>query len=97
MIKKLLKGGLVAGLLFLAACSPKTEYTNALPKDASVVVAMELDGMAQKAGLNGPEGEKVVNKLKGFLKGGLQGDAAQLAERIVGQPSESGLSFDDKG
>ena len=96
MIKKLLKGGLVAGLLFLAACSPKTEYTHALPKDASVVVAMELDEMAQKAGLNGPEGEKIVNKLKGFLKGGLQGDAAQLAERIVGQPSESGLSFNDK-
>jgi len=26
----------------------------------------------------------------------LQGEAAQLADRIIGQPSESGLSFDDK-
>lgn len=96
MIKKLLKNTFVVSLLLLAACSPKTEYTNALPKNASVVIAFELDGMAQKAGLNTSEGEKVVNKLKGFLKGGLQGDAAHLAERIVGQPSESGLSFDDK-
>lgn len=96
MIKKLLKITFVVSLLLLAACSPKTEYTNALPKDASVVVAFELDEMAKKAGLNGAEGQKVVGKLKGLLKGGLQGEAAQLAERIVDQPAESGLSFEDK-
>ena len=96
MIKKLLKSTLMASLLFLAACSPKTEYTHALPKNASMVVALELDEIAQKAGLNGQGGEVVVNKLKSLLKGGLQGEAAQLAERIIDQPSESGLSFDDK-
>ena len=86
----------LAGLMFLASCSSKTEYTHALPKDASVVVALELDEMARKAGLDSSEGKPVVNKLKGFLKGGLQGDAAQLAERIIDKPSESGLSFDEK-
>ena len=96
MIKKLLKSTFVASLLFLAACSPKTEYTHALPKNASMVVALELDDMAQKAGLNGQGGEVVVKKLKSLLKGGLQGEAAQLAERIIDQPSESGLSFEDK-
>jgi len=96
MIKKLLKTTLVVSLLLLASCSPKTEYTHALPKNASVVVAMELDEMARKAGLNESGGEKVVMKLKTLLKGGLQGEAAQLADRIIGQPSESGLSFDDK-
>lgn len=96
MIRKMMKTAALVGLMFLAACSPKTEYTHALPKDASVVVALELDEMARKAGLNGENGQKVVGKLKGFLKGGLQGDAAQLAERIVESPSESGLSFDDK-
>ena len=96
MIKKLLKSTFVASLLYLAACSPKTEYTHALPKNASMVVALELDEMAQKAGLNGEGGEVVVNKLKSLLKGGLQGEAAQLAERIIEQPSESGLSFEDK-
>ena len=96
MIKKLLKTTLVVSLLLFASCSPKTEYTHALPKNASVVVAMELDEMAQKAGLNESGGEKVVMKLKTLLKGGLQGEAAQLADRIIEQPSESGLSFDDK-
>ena len=96
MIKKILRATLVVGVILLSSCSPKTEYTHALPKNASVVVGMELDRMADKAGLNGEEGEKVVNKLKALMKGGLQGDAAQLAERIIEQPSESGLSFDDK-
>ena len=85
-----------AALLLLAACSPQTEYTHAIPKNASVVMGMELDEMATKAGLNGATGEKVVAKLKTLVKGGLQGDAAQLAERIIEQPAESGLSFDDK-
>ena len=96
MIRKLLKGSVVAVMLFLAACSPKSEYTNAIPKNASVVVSMELDEMARKAGLEGKSGESVSRKLKALLKGGLQGDAARLAERIIDQPSESGISFDDK-
>ena len=87
---------MLAALLLLAACSPQTEYTHAIPKNASVVMGMELDEMATKAGLNGATGEKVVAKLKTLVKGGLQGDAAQLAERIIEQPAESGLSFDDK-
>ena len=96
MSKKIFNNLLLIGILFLASCSPKTEYTHVLPKNASIVVGMELDQMANKAGLNGSEGEKVVKKLKTLMKGGLQGDAAQLAERIIDQPSESGLSFDDK-
>ena len=96
MIKKLLRTGMLAALLLLAACSPQTEYTHAIPKNASVVMGMELDEMATKAGLNGATGEKVVAKLKTLVKGGLQGDAAQLAERIIEHPAESGLSFDDK-
>lgn len=96
MSKKIFNNLLFIGILFLASCSPKTEYTHALPKNASIVVGMELDQMANKAGLNGSEGEKVIKKLKTLMKGGLQGDAAQLAERIIDQPSESGLSFDDK-
>lgn len=82
--------------MLLAACSPQTEYTHAIPKNASVVMGMEWDEMAKKAGLDGASGEKAVAKLKTLVKGGLQGDAAQLAERIIDQPSESGLSFDDK-
>lgn len=96
MIKKLIKPSLLSVLLAFAACSPQTEYTHAIPKNASVVMGMELDAMASKARLDGKDGGKAVEKLKTLVKGGLQGDAAQLAERIIDNPSESGLSFDDK-
>ena len=95
-IRKIWKAGTLAALLLLSACTPKSEYTNALPKDASMVVAMELDAMARKAGLNGATGEKAIAKLKGLVKGGLQGEAARLAERIIERPSETGLDFDEK-
>lgn len=96
MIKKLLSVVMTVGLILLAACSPKTEYTHAIPKNASIVVGMELDEMARKAGLDGTTADKAIEKLKALIKGGLQGDAAQLAERIIEQPSESGISFENK-
>ena len=96
MIKKLIRTSTWVALMLLASCTPKTEYTHAIPKNASVVMGMELDDMARKAGLGEASGQKVVGKLKSLLKGGLQGEAAQLAERIIDNPSESGLSFDDK-
>lgn len=95
-VKKLYNVAALIGLMLLAACSPKTEYTHALPKDASVVVGLELDEMAEKAGLSGEPGKKVVDKLTALMKSGLKGDASRLAERIINRPSESGLSFDEK-
>lgn len=83
-------------LLLLASCSPKTEYTNALPKDASAVVAVDLQAMTQKAGLEGEGSRKLTDKLTALLKGGLEGDAAKLAEKIVNEPAESGLDFTRK-
>lgn len=83
-------------LLVLSACAPQTEYTNALPKDAAVMMAVDLPSMALKAGLDGDAGEEVSDKLADFLKGGLEGEAAKLAERLVKSPSESGLSLNHK-
>ena len=96
MIKKLIKIGMMACVIFFTACTSKTEYTDAIPKNAAVVMGLELDNMSQKAGLNGEEGKVMVGKLKNLLKGGLHGDAAQLAERMIEHPSESGLSLEDK-
>lgn len=96
MIRKIWRAGCLATLMFLASCGTKSEYTHALPKNASMVTAMEVDAMARKAGLNGKEGEGIAKRLKALLKDGLQHDAAQLAGRLVDDPSESGLSLDDK-
>ena len=80
-------------LLLLASCSPKSEYTHALPKNASLVVAVDWGMLADKAQLQGKEGVNLTDKLVALLQGGLEGEAARLAEKIVKKPSESGLNF----
>lgn len=96
MKKTILGLALLAVIVLLASCSPKSEYTNAIPKDAALVMSFDFKTMAEKSGINGKEGEKVVAKLTDALKSGLEGEAYKTAEKIIRQPSESGLSFTDK-
>ena len=87
---------LVAIVLLMASCSSKSEYANAIPKDAAMVMSFDFKTMAEKSGINGKGGEKVVAKLTDALKSGLEGEAYKTAEKIIQNPSESGLSFTDK-
>ena len=87
---------LVAIMLLMASCSSKSEYANAIPKDAAMVMSFDFKTMAEKSGINGKGGEKVVAKLTDALKSGLEGEAYKTAEKIIKSPSESGLSFTDK-
>ena len=84
---------LVAIVLLMASCSSESEYANAIPKDASMVMSFDFKTMAEKSGINGKGGEKVVAKLTDALKSGLEGEAYKTAEKIIQNPSESGLSF----
>ena len=83
-------------MAFLASCSESSEYTNAIPKDAAMVVSLDFKSMAQKSGINGKEGESVVTKLTDVLKSGLEGEAYATAEKIVKNPAETGLSLTDR-
>ena len=87
---------LVAIVLLMASCSSESEYANAIPKDAAMVMSFDFKTMAEKSGINGKGGEKVVAKLTDALKSGLEGEAYKIAEKIIQNPSESGLSFTDK-
>ena len=44
-------------IVFLAACSKTSEYTNVIPADASVVASINLKSLASKAGLDDKENE----------------------------------------
>ena len=83
-------------MCLLASCSSKSEYTHVLPKDAALVMSFDFKTMAEKSGISGQGGEKVIAKLTDALKSGLEGEAYKTAEKIIQQPSESGLSFTDK-
>lgn len=95
-MKRIVRMVMGAVVVILTACTPQTEYTHALPKDASVVVAFDVETMAGKAGLNGKGKNALTEKVIGLVKSGLEGDAGKLAEKVVRDPSESGLSLEDK-
>ena len=58
-----------------------------------MVISFDFKTMAEKSGINGKGGEKVVAKLTDALKSGLEGEAYKTAEKIIQNPSESGLSL----
>ncbi len=73
---------LVAIMLLMASCSSESEYANAIPKDAAMVMSFDFKTMAEKSGINGKGGEKVVAKLTDALKSGLEGEAIKLPRRL---------------
>lgn len=96
-MKKTVWGLILLAVVWLAAsCSSSSDYVDVLPKDASVVASLDLQSIAEKGGINDKEGEKIVAQLTEAWKSGLEGEAYQVAERLMKQPSESGLSFTDK-
>lgn len=93
MVKKMISQLSVLAVLivFLAACSKQSEYTNAIPADASVVISMNLKSLIGKAGLDSKENEAAKQKLLDALKGGMNAAAYQQLEKIIKTPSASGL------
>lgn len=85
-------GYLVVAALFVTSCQKGNEYEQALPKDAAVVVSADLASMADKSGLGGDEGKDALNRLSDALKSGMKG-SEQLIDKIVKDPSESGLDL----
>ena len=55
-------------MVFFAACSKQTEYTNVIPADATAVASIDLKSLANKAGMNDKENEAAKQKLLEALK-----------------------------
>ena len=55
-------------IVFLAACSKTSEYTNVIPADASVVASINLKSLASKAGLDDKENEAAKQKVLEALR-----------------------------
>ena len=86
-------GGLALGLTFLlASCGEKNPYTNALPKDAAMVISMDLKAMAEKSGMD----KQVQQSVGTMMKSSLKGTADALVDKIVDNPEESGLRLTDR-
>lgn len=96
MVKKMISRLSVLAVLivFLAACSKTSEYTNVIPADASVVASINLKSLASKAGLDDKENEAAKQKILEALKSGMNAATFQQLEKIMKNPSESGIDVE---
>ena len=78
-------------IVFLAACSKQTEYTNVIPADATAVASIDLKSLANKAGMNDKENEAAKQKLLEAMKSGMNAATFQQLEKVINTPGASGL------
>ena len=78
-------------IVFLAACSKQTEYTNVIPADATAVASIDLKSLANKAGMNDKENEAAKQKLLEAMKSGMNAATFQQLEKVINNPGASGL------
>lgn len=95
MVKRMISRLSVLGVLivFMAACSKKAEYIHVIPADASAVASVNLNTLADKAGLNDKENEGMKQKMMEALKSGMNAAAFQQLEKIMKDPSQSGIDI----
>lgn len=96
MVKKMISHLSVLAVLmvFLAACSKQSEYINAIPADASVVASIDLKSLVNKAGMNDKENEAAKQKVLEALKSGMNAATFQQLEKVMKNPSESGIDVE---
>ena len=95
MVKRMISRLSVLGVLivFMAACSKKAEYIHVIPAYASAVASVNLNTLADKAGLNDKENEGMKQKMMEALKSGMNAAAFQQLEKIMKNPSQSGIDI----
>lgn len=95
MVKKMISRLSVLAVLivFLAACSKTSEYTNVIPADASVVASINLKSLASKAGLDDKENEAAKQKILEALKSGMNAATFQQLEKIMKTPVNRELTW----
>lgn len=95
MVKKLISqlSVLVVLIITFTACSKQSEYTSAIPSDASSVVAVNLQSLIQKAELDNQENQASKQKILDALKSEMNAATFQQLEKVIKNPGESGIDL----
>ena len=82
-------------MLLISACSSsdKTEYTNAIPANATEVASINLQALVQKSGLNDADNQAAKQKLLAAIMDGTTPAIGKQLESIVKDPSETGIDW----
>ena len=76
-----------------SSCSTRQDYTHAIPADAEGVFSVNLQALAQKAGLQEAENRTALNKLTEALKAGLSTELQQQVENLMENPNNLGIDY----
>lgn len=96
MVKKMISRFSVLAVLIavLAACSKTSEYTSAIPADASAVASINMKSLLKHAGADSKENEAAKQKIIDALKSGMNAASFQQIEKIINNPNESGVDIE---
>ncbi|NDV58751.1 DUF4836 family protein [Bacteroides sp. 519] len=93
-MKKINQLVLSAVLLVMTSACSKTagDYTQVIPADANTVIALDLNAMTNKAGLNDKENQALQQKMIETMTSGLKPATVAQIEKIMKSPEESGFA-----
>ncbi|MDL2299120.1 DUF4836 family protein [Bacteroides sp. OttesenSCG-928-E20] len=87
---------LIALVIMVSGCSKKaTGYTQVIPADATAVVVVDINALANKAGVNDAENKELKEKLFEAMRSGLSAASLTQLDKILKDPDESGISVKD--
>ena len=84
---------ILLGAVIFSSCSRQADYTNAIPGNATEILAVNLQTLAQKAGLKDFENQATLNQLTEALKSGLSTELQQQLEDGIKNPDNLGIDF----
>ena len=96
MRKQFFKLAMLSLALLLVGCGKDTEYMNVIPAEAPVVVAFDCEKMAEKCGLFANSPSESQAKIKSDLMNRLSVGQADLLEKILNDPTTSGVDWTQK-
>lgn len=83
-------------MIWLASCSSEKKYVNVLPENPGAVVSVDLKQLVRKSDLSAEDTKAVVTEIKNTLAGGLDAQGMELLDKVLADPSESGLDLEQK-
>jgi hypothetical protein len=92
---------LVALVIAMTSCktlktsysTPKTSYTNALPADASMIIALDVKSILKKAELTEGKNTDLKQKAINLLRGKISPAVLETIEKAIQKPEESGINI----
>lgn len=79
-------------VMFLTGCSKKKAYTDVIPADCEIVISFDVKSLLEKSG----GGMELYGNSLEMLRDLLDPETMSYLEKILNDPSESGISANDK-